>query len=50
MITAGHLGHVGLSEAGAATIRRGRPADRVLGAVAGIEAEVLPTCRELGVA
>jgi len=57
MVEAGFVRHVGLSEAGADTLRRAHG----LHAIAdlqieyslisrGIEAEILPTCRELGVA
>ena len=56
MIDAGWVGHVGLSEAGAETLRRAHAThpvadlqieDSLLSR--GIEAEILPTCRELGV-
>jgi aryl-alcohol dehydrogenase-like predicted oxidoreductase len=56
MITAGHVRHVGLSEAGAETIRRAHATHPVADLQIeysllsrGIEAEILPTCRELGV-
>jgi aryl-alcohol dehydrogenase-like predicted oxidoreductase len=56
MIAAGHVRHVGLSEAGAETIRRAHAAHPVADLQIeysllwrGIEAEILTTCRELGV-
>jgi pyridoxine 4-dehydrogenase len=56
MITAGYVRHVGLSEAGAETIRRAHATHPVVDLQIeysvlsrGIEAEILPTCRELGV-
>jgi len=56
MIAAGHVRHVGLSEAGAETIRRAHATHPVADLQIeysvlsrGIEAEILPTCRELGV-
>jgi pyridoxine 4-dehydrogenase len=56
MVAAGHVRHVGLSEAGAETIRRAHATHPVADLQIeysllsrGIEAEVLPTCRELGV-
>ena len=56
LITAGHVRHVGLSEAGAETIRRAHATHPVADVQLeysllsrGIEAEILPTCRELGV-
>jgi aryl-alcohol dehydrogenase-like predicted oxidoreductase len=56
MITAGYVRHVGLSEAGADTVRRAHATHRVADLQIeysllsrGIEAEILPTCRELGV-
>ena len=56
MIAAGHVRHVGLSEAGAGTIRRAHTTHPVADLQIeysvlsrGIEAEILPTCRELGV-
>src|SRR5436853_2502361 len=57
MIQAGYVRHVGLSEAGAATVRRAQAAYPVADLQIeysllsrGIEDEILPTCRELGVA
>lgn len=56
MIDAGHVRHVGLSEAGAGTIRRAHATHPVADLQIeysllsrGVEAEILPTCRELGV-
>jgi aryl-alcohol dehydrogenase-like predicted oxidoreductase len=56
MIAAGHVRHMGLSEAGAETIRRAHATRPVADLQIeysllsrGIEAEILPTCRELGV-
>jgi aryl-alcohol dehydrogenase-like predicted oxidoreductase len=56
LVTAGHVRHVGLSEAGAETIRRAHATHPVADLQIeysllsrGIEAEILPTCRELGV-
>ncbi len=56
MIDAGYVRHVGLSEAGAATLRRAHSVHPVADLQIeysllsrGIEAEILPTCRELGV-
>ncbi|HYU57443.1 MAG TPA: aldo/keto reductase [Actinomycetota bacterium] len=56
MIAAGHVRHVGLSEAGAETVRRANAVHHVADLQIeysllsrGIEAEILPTCRELGV-
>jgi pyridoxine 4-dehydrogenase len=56
MITAGYVRHVGLSEAGAETVRRANATHPVADLQIeysllsrGIEAEILPTCRELGV-
>jgi aryl-alcohol dehydrogenase-like predicted oxidoreductase len=56
MITAGYLRYVGLSEAGADTVRRAHATHPVADLQIeysvlsrGIEAEILPTCRELGV-
>ena len=56
MIAAGHVRHMGLSEAGAETIRRAHATHAVADLQIeysllsrGIEAEILPTCRELGV-
>jgi aryl-alcohol dehydrogenase-like predicted oxidoreductase len=57
LIQAGHVRHVGLSEAGAATIRRAHAVHPVADLQIeysllsrGIEDEILPTCRELGIA
>lgn len=57
MITAGYVRHVGLSEAGADTIRRANATHPIVDlqieyslVSRSIEAEILPTCRELGVA
>ena len=56
MIDAGSVRHVGLSEAGAETLRRAHATHAVADLQIeysllsrGIEAEILPTCRELGV-
>jgi aryl-alcohol dehydrogenase-like predicted oxidoreductase len=56
MIEAGHVRHVGLSEAGAEPVRRANATHPVADLQIeysllsrGIEAEILPTCRELGV-
>jgi aryl-alcohol dehydrogenase-like predicted oxidoreductase len=56
LIRAGYVRHVGLSEAGAATIRRAQAVHPVADLQIeysllsrGIEAEILPTCRELGI-
>ena len=56
LIDAGYVRHVGLSEAGAETIRRAHATHPVADLQIeyslfsrGIEAEILPTCRELGV-
>jgi aryl-alcohol dehydrogenase-like predicted oxidoreductase len=56
MISAGYVRHVGLSEAGAETVRRAHAIHPVADLQIeysllsrGIEAEILPTCRELGV-
>jgi aryl-alcohol dehydrogenase-like predicted oxidoreductase len=56
MIEAGHVRHVGLSEAGADTVRRAQAEHPIVDLQIeysllsrGIEAEILPTCRELGV-
>jgi aryl-alcohol dehydrogenase-like predicted oxidoreductase len=56
MVEAGHVRHVGLSEVGAETIRRAN-ADHPISDLQieysllsrGIEAEILPTCEELGI-
>ncbi len=57
LVEAGHVRHVGLSEAGAETVRRAHAVHPVADLQIeysllsrGIEAEILPTCRELGVA
>ncbi len=57
MIQAGHVRYVGLSEAGAHTLRRAHAAYPIVDLQIeysllsrGIEKEILPTCRELGVA
>jgi aryl-alcohol dehydrogenase-like predicted oxidoreductase len=56
MISAGYVRHVGLSEAGAETVRRAHAIHPVADLQVeysllsrGIEAEILPTCRQLGV-
>jgi len=56
MVTAGHVRHVGLSELGADSIRRAHVAHPVSDLQIeyslisrGIEAEILPACRELGI-
>jgi len=56
MIKAGHVRHVGLSEAGADTIRRAHRIHPIADLQIeyslisrGIEAEILPVCRELGI-
>ena len=56
MISAGYVRHVGLSEAGAETVRRAHAIHPITDLQIeysllsrGIEAEILPTCRELGV-
>jgi aryl-alcohol dehydrogenase-like predicted oxidoreductase len=56
MISAGYVRHVGLSEAGAETVRRAHAMHPVADLqieysllTRGIEAEILPTCRQLGV-
>jgi aryl-alcohol dehydrogenase-like predicted oxidoreductase len=56
MVTAGSLRHIGLSEAGAATIRRAQAVHPISDVQIeyslisrGIEETILPTCRELGV-
>lgn len=56
MISAGHVRHVGLSEVGAETVRRAHAAHAVSDLQIeysllsrGIENEILPTCRELGI-
>jgi aryl-alcohol dehydrogenase-like predicted oxidoreductase len=57
MITAGYVRYVGLSEAGAETIRRANATHPIVDlqieyslVSRSIEADILPTCRELGVA
>jgi hypothetical protein len=57
MVKAGHARHVGLSEAGAATIRRAHAVHPICDlqieyslVSRGIEDEILPTARELGIA
>jgi pyridoxine 4-dehydrogenase len=56
MVKAGYVRHVGLSEAGADTLRRAHAVHPIADLQIeysllsrGIEAEILPTCRELGV-
>jgi aryl-alcohol dehydrogenase-like predicted oxidoreductase len=56
MVQAGYVRHIGLSEAGAETIRRAHAVHAICDLQIeysllsrGIEAEILPTCRELGV-
>jgi aryl-alcohol dehydrogenase-like predicted oxidoreductase len=56
MVEAGYVRHVGLSEVGAETIRRAQAAHPISDLQIeyslisrGIEAEILPTCRELGI-
>lgn len=56
MIKAGYVRYVGLSEVGAATLRRAHAAHPICDlqieyslASRGIEAEILPVCRELGI-
>lgn len=56
MVKAGHIRYVGLSEAGAATVRRAQAVHSICDLQIeysllsrGIETEILPTCRELGV-
>jgi aryl-alcohol dehydrogenase-like predicted oxidoreductase len=57
MVDAGYVRHIGLSEVGAATIRRARLAHPICDLQIeyslisrGIEDAILPTCRELGIA
>lgn len=57
MVKAGHVRHIGLSEAGAGTIRRAAAVHPISDLQIeyslisrGIEAEILPACRELGIA
>ena len=56
MVKAGYVRHIGLSEAGASTIRRAHAVHPICDLQIeysllsrGIEAEILPTCRELGI-
>jgi pyridoxine 4-dehydrogenase len=56
MVKAGHVRHIGLSEVGADTIRRAASVHPISDLQIeyslisrGIEAEILPTCRELGI-
>jgi aryl-alcohol dehydrogenase-like predicted oxidoreductase len=56
LVKAGYVRHIGLSEVGAATIRRAAAVHPIVDLqieysliVRNIEAEILPTCRELGV-
>jgi len=56
MVKAGYVRHIGLSEAGASTIRRAQTVHPISDLQIeysllsrGIEAEILPTCRELGI-
>jgi aryl-alcohol dehydrogenase-like predicted oxidoreductase len=56
LIKAGYVRHVGLSEVGAATLRRARTVHPICDlqieyslVSRGIEAEILPVCRELGI-
>lgn len=56
LVTAGQVRHIGLSEAGAATVRRARAVHPIADLQIeyslfsrGIEASILPTCRELGI-
>jgi aryl-alcohol dehydrogenase-like predicted oxidoreductase len=57
MVEAGYVRHIGLSEVGAATIRRAHAVHPIVDlqieyslVSRGIEAEILPVCRELGIA
>jgi aryl-alcohol dehydrogenase-like predicted oxidoreductase len=57
LIKAGYVRHIGLSEVGAATIRRAQAVHPIADLQIeyslisrGIEADILPTCRELGIA
>jgi aryl-alcohol dehydrogenase-like predicted oxidoreductase len=57
MVEAGHVRHIGLSEVGADTIRRAQETHPISDLQIeysvisrGIEQEILPTCRELGIA
>ena len=56
MVKAGYVKHIGLSEAGAATIRRAHAVHPICDLQIeyslisrGIESQILPTCRELGI-
>jgi aryl-alcohol dehydrogenase-like predicted oxidoreductase len=56
MVQAGYVRHIGLSEAGADTVRRAHSVHPIVDLQIeysllsrGIEAEILPTCRELGI-
>jgi aryl-alcohol dehydrogenase-like predicted oxidoreductase len=56
MVEAGHVRHIGLSEVGAETVRRAQAVHPISDlqieyslASRGIEQEILPTCRELGI-
>lgn len=56
MVKAGYVRHIGLSEVGAATLRRAQTVHPISDLQIeysllsrGIEAEILPTCRELGI-
>jgi aryl-alcohol dehydrogenase-like predicted oxidoreductase len=56
MVKAGHVRHIGLSEAGPATVRRAHAVHPICDLQIeyslisrGIESHILPTCRELGV-
>lgn len=57
MVKAGYVRHIGLSEAGADTLRRAQAVHPIVDLQIeyslfsrGIEAEILPTCRQLGIA
>ena len=57
LVKAGYVRHIGLSEVGAATLRRARKVHAICDlqieyalVSRGIESEILPTCRELGIA
>ena len=56
LVTAGHVRHVGLSEVGTATVRRAHAVHPIADLQIeyslfsrGLETEILPTCRELGI-
>ncbi len=56
MIKAGHIRHIGLSEVGSDTIRRAHAVHPIVDLQIeysllsrGIESDILPTCRELGI-